>query len=61
MKNLPTIREVADPHMRFTDYVDNFDKKLARGMQTQNFNLNIRKRQLIDQLQEVRLKQQIIL
>jgi hypothetical protein len=30
-------------------------------MHTQNFNINIRRRQLMDQLHEVRLKQQMVL
>lgn len=55
------MRDVVDPQSTFTSYVDQLDSKIARGMQTQQFNINIKKRHLLDQLKEVRGKQQQIL
>jgi len=60
-KSSPNIRELIDPQKTFTTYINNFDVKLSKGMQTQQFNVNIRKRHLLDQLDEVRSKQQQIL
>lgn len=57
----PNIRDLIDKDNNFTNYVESLNQKIGKGMQVANFNLNIKRRQMMDQVKEIRDKQQALL